>query len=130
MFYFDNHNYSHRELKLEKDIEIIDSHFQIAPQQVFNRNTYVVGQDGLLYGNLLSDGSVIIWNVREDSLLITPIIQILSSIKSQKYSHGLNHAITRHNLLEITSFAMNGTMIAIEGIMDSPIYRMFHREIY
>ena len=65
MFYFDNHNYSHRELKLEKDIEIIDSHFQIAPQQVFNRNTYVVGQDGLLYGNLLSDGSVIIWNVEK-----------------------------------------------------------------
>ena len=35
--YFDNHNYSHRELKLEKDIEVIDSHFQIAPQQVFQQ---------------------------------------------------------------------------------------------
>ncbi|KHC68665.1 ubiquitin ligase complex F-box protein UFO1 [Candida albicans P75010] len=116
VFYFDNHNYSHRELKLEKDIEIIDSHFQIAPpNKFFNRNTYVVGQDGLLYGNLLSDGSVIIWNVREDSLLITPIIQIYPQLNHKKYSHGLNHAITRHNLLEITSFAMNGTMIAIGG---------------
>ena len=95
------------------------------PNKFFNRNTYVVGQDGLLYGNLLSDGSVIIWNVREDSLLITPIIQIYPQLNHKKYSHGLNHAITRHNLLEITSFAMNGTMIAIEGIMDSPIYMMF-----
>ena len=36
-FIFDNHNYSHRELKLEKDIEIIDSHFQIASPTSFQQ---------------------------------------------------------------------------------------------
>ena len=71
MFYFDNHNYSHRELKLEKDIEVIDSHFQIAPQQVFQQKYICSRTRWIVYGNLLSDGSVIIWNVREDSLLIT-----------------------------------------------------------
>lgn len=114
VFYFDNH--SHREMKLDQNVEVIDSRFQIATSnKFFNRNTYVVGQDGLLYGNLLSDGSVIIWNVREDSVLITPITQIYPELDHKKYSHGLNHAIARHNLLEITSFAMNGTMLAIGG---------------
>ncbi|RCK61005.1 Ubiquitin ligase complex F-box protein UFO1 [Candida viswanathii] len=112
--FFDNLN--HRELNLEKDVQIVESRFQIASNHKFlNRNPNLVGQDGLLYGNLLSDGSLIVWNARDDARTITPNVRIYPELNHKKYSHGIHNAIVRNDLLEVTSFSLNGSVIAIGG---------------
>ncbi|KAL6453532.1 UFO1 Ubiquitin ligase complex F-box protein UFO1 [Candida maltosa Xu316] len=105
-----------RQLHLPQDVEILESHFQTATTNKFiNRNTNLVGRDGLLYGNLLSDGSIIVWNVRDESTTIIPMIKIYPELNHKKYSNGINNAIVRHGLLEITSFSFTGSIIAVGG---------------
>lgn len=105
-----------RELELNNDVQILESHFQIASNHKFlNRNPNLVGQDGLLYGNLLSDGSIIVWNVRDEARMIVPIIRIYPELNHKKYSHGIHNAILHNDLLEVTSFNLNGSVVAVGG---------------
>lgn len=105
-----------RELDLNKDEQILESHFQIASNHKFlNRNSNLVGQDGLLYGNLVSDGSIIVWNVRDESRMIVPNIRIYPELNHKKYSHGIHNAIVHNDLLEVTSFNLNGSVVVVGG---------------
>lgn len=105
-----------KELNLANDVKILESRFQVTTsQKLLNRNTNLVGQDGLLYGNLLTDGSIIVWNVRDESRDIVPTIRIYPELNHKKYSNEINHAIARAGHSGVTSFNLNGSVLVVGG---------------
>ncbi|KAG7660739.1 uncharacterized protein J8A68_005701 [[Candida] subhashii] len=105
-----------RQLILPDDTIIMKSQMQtVRPSKIYNRNPSIIGKDGLLYANLLSDDSVIIWNIREDSKDIEPIVKIHPDLQHIKYSISIYEAINRRALPQVTTIALNGCIIAIGG---------------
>ncbi|CAK9438412.1 uncharacterized protein LODBEIA_P26360 [Lodderomyces beijingensis] len=107
-----------RKLDLADGVEVIDSQFQTCSKnKLYSLNTNrCVGHDGLLYGSMLSDSSIIVWNVRDDSnSSILPQLRLHPEMNYKKISAGINHVISRNDLMSITAFALNGSVLAVSG---------------
>jgi len=103
-----------RQLELEDGVYITRSQMQtVRPRKVEilgTRDTNVAGKDGLLYGNVLSDSSVIIWNVRQHGKIV-PQCQIYP--KFGKYSPQI--PANNWPIGNITAIALNSSIVAIGG---------------
>ena len=106
-----------RTLKLNDGVEVVKSQFQTClKNRLTNVNTHIAGHDGLLYANLLSDDSIIVWNVREYSTsTIVPQLQLFPSFDYKRVMAGLNNMISRFDLMSINSFALTGSVLAVSG---------------
>lgn len=110
----DLENIDHRELVLEDEISIVKSQIQTTAFRkthvVDTRELSVAGKDGLFYGNLLNDSSIIIWNIRQNGPIV-PQCRIYPTFG--KY-HPKIPADNPHIGL-VTCFALNSSVVAIGG---------------
>ncbi|RLV94285.1 hypothetical protein JA1_001885 [Spathaspora sp. JA1] len=108
-----------RQRQLDLKTSIVKSYLQTCSEHKLlsnnSRNRTIIGSDGLLYVNLLADDSVIIWNVREDSSKIEPIVHIQPSLNYMKYSPMLHDAIVQRDLPYIVDIAITSTILAVCG---------------
>lgn len=119
----DLNNIHERQVVLPEGVFVIKSKMQTISNNKINgtRNPRIIGGDGLLFANSLSDDTVIIWNVREDEnyrpSTITPHCTIRLTFRDIKYTTqgGVFDYILDRNLPFITSIALNSSIIAIGG---------------
>ncbi|KAI3406384.2 hypothetical protein KGF56_000865 [Candida oxycetoniae] len=106
-------------LKLSNGVRIVCSQFQecLRNKLIYSNNFNIIGHDGLLYGHLLSDSSIIVWNVRDHTGFssITPQMRIYPEMNYRKISASIDNVIMRNDLMSVTSFALNGCVLAVSG---------------
>ncbi|KAI5955644.1 hypothetical protein KGF54_001146 [Candida jiufengensis] len=114
---FSFHGIGIRKLDLEDGVIIIESKFQTCnSNKLINMNDNVIGKDGLFYGNLLSDNSIIIWNIRDESTnSIIPQYRLYPELNYKKVSNTVNNIINNNELMKITTFEFNSSILAISG---------------
>ncbi|KAK6198816.1 F-box ubiquitin ligase [Scheffersomyces amazonensis] len=116
----DLNNILQRSLQLDNSKTIRRSTMQgVLPNRSgSSRNNNIVGSDGLLFANLLSDDSIIIWNIRSgnnEGSDIVPMTTIYPELNHGKSYHSLQHTLNVLNLPQITSISLNGLFIAVGG---------------
>ncbi|KAK6454027.1 F-box ubiquitin ligase [Scheffersomyces xylosifermentans] len=137
----DLNNIRTRELRLKDDVVVEKCKLQTMSNSrvLGTRNPQVIGGDGLLFANSLSDDTVIVWNVRDDehTSTIVPHCKISLTFKDIKYTttSSLFSPILDRNLPYITTIALNSSVIAIGGYNGvSNVYDVFTgkfvKEIY
>lgn len=115
---YDFHCTGIRKLDFENDGEtIVQTQLQTVTKTSLNNvNLNVVGGDGLLCGNLLSDGSIIVWNVREISTYkIEPQLRFIPELNHKKILGRIHNAVLNGQLLAVSTFALNASVIAVSG---------------
>lgn len=112
-----------RELVLADGVETTKGKLQtLSHYKLHSRDDQIVGHDGLFYANILSDDSVIIWNVREESKVIK--IQTEINPVFNKYTR-----ILPEGLQYVVAMGLNSSVIAIStynGITN--LYNVFTGE--
>ncbi|KAI5954817.1 hypothetical protein KGF57_003841 [Candida theae] len=106
-----------RRLDLE-DAVVVSTQLQTADKRSLSNvnSNAVVGGDGLLCGNLLSDGSIIVWNVREvSSQKIEPQLRLSPELNHKKISGRIHNAVLNGHLLGVSTFALNASVVAVAG---------------
>ncbi|EGW35070.1 uncharacterized protein SPAPADRAFT_53419 [Spathaspora passalidarum NRRL Y-27907] len=105
------------ERQLHVNVPIVKSYLQTCSESklLASRNRSIIGGDGLLYVNLLADESVIIWNIRDDSREIEPIVHIQPSLNYMKYSPMIHDAIVQRDLPFVVDVAVTSTVLAVCG---------------
>ncbi len=62
-------------VEFEPDLTIVNAKMQtVSKRNLTKRDKLLAGSDGLLYANILSNGTVIVWNVRILALLSFPSV--------------------------------------------------------
>ncbi|CCE82480.1 Piso0_002207 [Millerozyma farinosa CBS 7064] len=108
-FTFDASNIERRELILPYNVHSVKGVVQTAPRtRTHNRETYLAGGDGLLYANILSDDSILVWNIRDNEAKITPQCQIFPSFSK-------HHPRIPDEYPVITCVALNASIVAVGG---------------
>lgn len=112
-----------RSLLLPKDITVVKAKLQTMPEHhMYDYDPKLAGSDGLIYANLLSDGSVILWNVRSSASAIE-VQCTINPIFSKR------HPVLPPNVPPATSFALNGSVIVIGGYNGfASVYNIFTGE--
>ncbi|KAK6463290.1 hypothetical protein DFJ63DRAFT_334834 [Scheffersomyces coipomensis] len=116
----DLNNILMKDLTLPDHITITISKMQdlTLSRQKRARNKNIIGKDGLLFANLLSDDRIIIWNVRneyDDETGIIPITTLRPKMTYDKYYPGLEDFIEENELQSITAITINSLFIAVGG---------------
>lgn len=102
-------NIIRKEVVLPEDAVVIEAKLQTVPHhKLYNRDPEIAGGDGLMYANILSDDTVIVWNLREDSTQIEPQCTIIPIFNK-------HHPIIPSDLTYARSIALNSSVIAIGG---------------
>lgn len=113
---YDFHCTGIRKLDFEDESVVLTQFQTVGKTSLHNVNPNVVGGDGLLCGNLLSDGSIIIWNVREISThKIEPQLRLFPELNHKKILGRIHNAVLNGQLLGVTTFALNASVVAVAG---------------
>lgn len=81
-----------------------------------SRDVSLAGKDGLLYANSLSDGSVVVWNVRDTSTSIVPHCTIYPQLNKDLHE----------GVRCVTAIALNSSVLALGGYNGyTNIYNVF-----
>lgn len=98
-----------KEVILPDDVSILKSKFQTVPyNKLHNRDPEIAGSDGLMCANILSDDTVIVWNIRESATQIVPQCTITPIFNK-------HHPAIPNDRTYATSIALNNSVIAIGG---------------
>ena len=111
-----------RSLLLPKDITVAKAKLQTIPEHhMYDYDPKLAGSDGLIYANLLSDGNVILWNVRSAASAIE-VQCTINPIFNKR------HPVLA-NIPPATSLALNGSVIVIGGYNGfASVYNIFTGE--
>lgn len=98
-----------KEVMLPSDVSILESKFQTVPyNKLHSRDSEIAGSDGLMCANILSDDTVIVWNIREPATQIVPQCTITPIFNK-------HHPAIPNDRTYATSIALNSSIIAIGG---------------
>lgn len=113
---YDFHCAGIRKLDFENEAIILTQLQTVAKSNLHNVNANVVGGGGLVCGSLLSDGSIVIWNVREVSThTIEPLLRFNPELNHKKILGRIHNAVSNGQLLGVTTFALNASVVAVAG---------------
>lgn len=97
-------------MEFEPDLTVLNAKMQTVPKRMLSRrDTLLAGSDGLLYANILSNGTVIVWNVREVGSTIIPQCLISPTFTKLWPDHFLPD-------VEASSIALNSSVLAVGGL--------------
>lgn len=111
--YTDPKNVRIKTLRLPEDVRVLKTQFQTCSRNKLNNaRKSIVGKDALLVANMLSDGSVIVWNVRDHAgTEIVPITTVNpATVKCSGHTFDIYA-----NLVSVTNIALNSVVLAIGG---------------
>lgn len=97
-------------VEFEPDLTVLNAKMQTVPRRMLTRrDTLLAGSDGLLYANILSNGTVIVWNVRDTGSTIVPQCLISPTFAKLWPSHFLPTA-------EASTISLNSSILAVGGL--------------
>lgn len=112
----DVNNLRTKSLHLPNGVRVVKSQFQTcSPNKIgiYNsRNVSIVGKDALLFANVLSNGSVMVWNVRDHSGLdiVPQIVVDPETVSCPGHSFDIFTS-----LVSVSNIALNSSVLAIGG---------------
>ena len=100
-------------VEFEPDLTIVNAKMQtVSKRNLTKRDKLLAGSDGLLYANILSNGTVIVWNVRDIGSTIIPQCLISPAFTRIWPDHFIPEA-------EATSISLNSSILAVGGLNGS-----------